>query len=462
MSFVSLEFFVCLAVAGTLFYAVPARWRTHYLLGVSYLFYATWDWAYLALLILITALVFFAGRSIAGAASERGKGIRLWSAVGAMVALVTAFKLLGRIDGLLFPLGLSYYSFKLIAYLIDVYWDENAVETDAATFFLYPAFFPQIVSGPIQRADDFFAQWRRQGLGPADYGRIESGFRYIVGGLLLKSLIGDRLGAFIATVDQSPGSYRYAVILLLLCCYTLQLYADFAGYTNIAIGIGKVFNIDSPPNFAAPFAATNIQEMWRRWHMSLTSWVTDYLFMPMQMALRGLGRLGMVMCITLSMVVIGLWHNITLSFLVFGLCHAVFVSVTALTAKGRARVFNGTASTRRLGAALGVVLTFCLMTFSQVFWRTGHWSGAVTRLKLLLGLTKPGHIGLSAIRFDVADPVFACMAIALFVGAGAPGLQWLARRVDRTVPVWAQLGACLLLLSAFSSESSGSFIYGQF
>ena len=119
-------------------------------------------------------------------------------------------------------------------------------------------------------------------------------------------------------------------MLTTVACYLLQLYADFAGYTNIALGVGKLFGVDGPPNFNAPFAAVNIQEMWRRWHMSLTSWVTDYLFTPLSMSLRGLGQTGLVLCIMLNMLIIGLWHGLTPNFLVFGLMQGVFVSVTAL------------------------------------------------------------------------------------------------------------------------------------
>src|SRR5208283_2993586 len=221
-------------------------------------------------------------------------------------------------SGFLLPLGISYYSFKLISYLVEVYWDDESVERDPVIFFLFPAFFPQIVSGPIQRPEVFFRQMRSIMRRSADDAQIEMGFAYIIGGLMLKILIGDRLAAFIEVVDKSHSNFQYSIMLATVACYTMQLYADFTGYTYIALGIGKIFGVEGPPNFNAPFAATNIQVMWRRWHMSLTFWLTDYLFAPLSMKLRSLGQFGISMAITLNMVVIGLWHGFTANYLVFG------------------------------------------------------------------------------------------------------------------------------------------------
>ena len=462
MSFVSLLFFACLGMAGTLFYCVPSKWRVVYLLALSYGFYATWSPTYLLLLVVASGIIYVAGCQIAATTNEVRKRIYLFGGVGVLLALVVGFKLAGQIDGIIFPLGLSYYSFKLISYLIEVYWDEQVVETDVPTFFLYPAFFPQIVSGPIQRAPNFISELRRQALAPANHRRIESGFRLILGGLMLKLLIGDRLGVFIGIVDKAPGDYQWAIVFTTVCCYTLQLYADFAGYTNIAIGIGKIFGIDSPPNFAAPFAASNVQEMWRRWHMSLTSWLIDYLFMPLQMAFRNLGQVGVALAVTINMVAIGLWHGITANFLVFGLCHALFVIVTVLTAKLRKRVFGDNVVGTSILYAAGVVTTFGLMTFSQLFWRTRTMASAMLHFKLVFGLMQPGKLDWSDIRVDAAEPVFVCMALAFFFGAGAPGMRWLGGLINRFVPNWVQYGLCLLLISALSIEAGSGFIYGQF
>lgn len=462
MSFTSLLFFIVLLLVTTLYYAIPRNWRVAYLLIISYGFYATWSPGYLLLMIAVTAVAYATGLGIAAATGEVRRNLLLGCGAGAILAIVVGFKLAGQISGLLFPLGLSYYSFKLIGYLVEVNWDDREVERAAPIFFLYPAFFPQVVSGPIQRSGDFFAQMRHQVLSTADYGKIEQGMRLILGGLMLKLLVGDRLGSFIETVDRSPGQYRWTIVLTTVCCFTLQLYADFAGYTNIAIGIGKLFGIDAPPNFRAPFAASNIQEMWRRWHMSLTSWITDYIFTPLNMALRNLRTAGLIISITATMVTIGLWHGITVNYLVFGLFHALFLTLTALSSGLRRRMLGENRLVGTAAAGAGIVLTFTLMTFTQVFFHSQTLGQAAAYLKLLSGASAAGQLTWSDMRSEISDPVFVCMAIALYAGLGMPGMRFVGTHVYRFVPNWVVYGFGLLMLSALTTEAGTKFIYGQF
>jgi alginate O-acetyltransferase complex protein AlgI len=466
VSFTSPLFYVALVPAVAGFYLLPGRWRAIYLLALSYLFYALSSRIYLVLLIVASAAIYALGLAIAKSSSERAKQAYMAVGVAAVVAVIVVFKAAGAWRGLLLPLGVSYYSFKLISYLIEVYWDDDAVERDPVVFFLFPAFFPQIVSGPIQRPEPFFAQTRDILARPINADQVEAGFRLILGGLMMKTLVGDRLAAFIDTVDKSHADYSYWVMLTTVACYTLQLYADFSGYTNIALGIGKLFGVEGPPNFNAPFAAVNIQEMWRRWHMSLTTWVTDYLFTPLSMSMREFGQTGLILCIMLNMVIIGLWHGLTLNFLVFGLMHGVFVSVTALIVM-RLRRRGQAASKARTGASwpvtlAGMILTFALMSFSQIFWHSPTWSQATSILAQILGGTPSGSTGWSDIAPAVTIATWICLAIALYVGAGAPGARKLAQSVGTLTPNWAQYGVCLFLLFVLWTQGSGQFVYGQF
>jgi alginate O-acetyltransferase complex protein AlgI len=466
VSFTSPLFFLSLVPVVAGFYFLPGRWRAIYLLALSYAFYALASRVYLVLLIAASAAVYALALAIARSESERTKTALMALGVAAVVGVIVAFKAAGAWRGLLLPLGVSYYSFKLISYLIEVYWDDEAVERDPVVFFLFPAFFPQIVSGPIQRPEPFFVQMREIMGRSLDPNQVEAGFRYILGGLMLKTLVGDRLAAFIETVDKSHADYSYSIMLTTVACYTLQLYADFAGYTNIALGVGKLFGVEGPPNFNAPFAAVNIQEMWRRWHMSLTTWVTDYLFTPLSMSLRGLGQTGLILCIMLNMVIIGLWHGLTLNFLVFGLMHGVFVSVTALIVMGRRRRGRASAKDGSGGgwpaALAGMILTFALMSFSQIFWHSPTWNQAISILKQVLGFAPSGASGWSDISATLVYPTWICIAIALFVGAGAPSTRRFAARLDTLAPHWLQYGACLFVLSVLWTEGSGQFVYGQF
>lgn len=473
MSFTSPLFCVALVPAVTVFYLLPGRWRAIYLLALSYIFYALSSRIYLVLLIVASATVYALGIAIAKSSSERAKQAYMAAGVAAIVAVIVAFKGAGAWRGLLLPLGVSYYSFKLISYLIEVYWDDEAVERDPVVFFLFPAFFPQIVSGPIQRPEPFFTQMRDIMGRTIDADQVEAGFRFILGGLMLKMLIGDRLAGFIDIVDKSHADYSYWVMLTAVACYTLQLFADFAGYTNIALGIGKLFGVEGPPNFIAPFAAVNIQEMWRRWHMSLTLWLTDYLFTPLSMSLRDYGQGGLIGAICLNMIIIGLWHGFTLNYLIFGILHAIFLSVTVLilgervrrkraARKAQAKQSPNWGPPALLSSVLGAALTLALMSFSQIFFHSETFGEAVSILAQVVGVAPSGPIGWSDMPACLSVPAWICMAIALYVGAGTPGLRRLAGSLNRATPNWLQYGVCLFLLSVLSTEGSGRFIYGQF
>jgi alginate O-acetyltransferase complex protein AlgI len=462
VSFTSPLFYVVLVPAAAAFYLLSGRWRAIYLLALSYAFYALSSRIYLVLLVLASAGVYAIGLAIAKSGGERAKQAYMAVGVAVIVGVIIIFKAAGAWRGLLLPLGVSYYSFKLISYLIEVYWDDESVERDPVVFFLFPAFFPQIVSGPIQRPEPFFTQMREVMGKAIDAEQVEMGFRLILGGLLMKLLVGDRLAAFIDLIDTSHADYSYSVMLTTVACYLLQLYADFAGYTNIALGVGRLFGIEGPPNFHAPFAAVNVQEFWRRWHMSLTSWVTDYLFTPLSMSLRGLGQIGLVLCIMLNMLIIGLWHGLTLNFLVFGVLQGILVSITALIVMSRRRAGIKPAPGLTWLAIGGMILTSTLLSLSTIFWHSPTLSEAFSILGQVLALSPSGSIGWSDMPPSVTVPAWICIAIALFVGVGAPGAKRLVARLETVAPDWLQYGVCLFLLSVLSTAGSGRFVYGQF
>jgi alginate O-acetyltransferase complex protein AlgI len=469
VGFTSPLFYVALVPAAAAFYLLPGRWRAIYLLALSYAFYALSSRIYLVLLIVASAAIYALGLAIAKSGSERAKQAYMAAGVAAVVAVIVAFKAAGAWRGFLLPLGVSYYSFKLISYLIEVYWDDEAVERDPVVFFLFPAFFPQIVSGPIQRPTPFFDQMREIMARRIDVEQVETGLRFILGGLMMKTLVGDRLAGFIALIDQSQTSYSYGVMLTTVACYLLQLYADFSGYTNIALGIGKLFGVEGPPNFNAPFAAVNIQEFWRRWHMSLTLWLTDYLFTPMSWALHDYGQLGRLGAICLNMIIIGLWHGFTLNFLAFGVFHAILLSAAVLILARRKRTAAKEKTLAepdwlrpRAAGFLGAALTFALVSLSMIFVHASTWSEAVSILGQVVGATPSGSTGWSDMPATLTVPAWICMGIALYLGAGAPGAGALGQAIGKLAPDWLQYGVCLFLLAALSIAGSGSFIYGQF
>jgi alginate O-acetyltransferase complex protein AlgI len=291
--------------------------------------------------------------------------------------------------------------------------------------------------------------------------------------LLLKLAIGDRLGAFIAVVDQDPAHYSWTVLATTTFSYTLYLFADFAGYTNIAIGIGRLFGIESPPNFAAPFTATNIQDFWRRWHMSLTSWLGDYVFSPLWlhvdsvltrlgMASRVALQVGLVASIIINMTLIGIWHGLTWTFWIFGAFHGIVISISALTYKRKARLLKRHPRFAHLDSIVGVITTFLVMSLSQIFFQATSLQGAFLHLRLLFGFEATGAARFQDIPADIYSPVAVCMMISFYVGFGLPGMARIADFWNRLVPNWVTYGIGILLFSTFVNVSGGRFIYGQF
>ena len=459
--FTSLAFYAELAAALGVYYATPATYRVAALLALSVGFYVAQAPLWAPLLAAQALIAYGAGRALSTASTDRARMLILAAGLLPVLGGLLALKTVNAADGLLMPLGVSYYTFKLIAYMAEVYWDEREVETRLGDFAAYVSFAPQMVCGPIQRPRQFLRQLPRLRAGQFDPAQFELGFFAILRGLLLKLLVGDRLALFIGTVDSAPQNYTRTVLFIVVLCYMVQLYADFAGYTLVAIGIGRMFGIESPPNFNAPFAARTVQEFWRRWHITLSSWVADYIFKPLRLWLRGLQRVGLVICLFTSMVVIGVWHGFTGTFLVYGALQGVFISVSALTLPARDRLAARWAMPLWSRQIAGAAWVYLLMSFSQIFWQARSMQAALLHLRLLTGQVGNGGIGFYDMRTNITDPVFACFAIAFYHSAGAPGFAWLRRRMA-FVPDWAVGGVALLLLSAFGIEAGSNFIYGQF
>ena len=423
MSFVSFFFYFYLAAAVLLFYLLPGRWRVPYLLLISCVFYASISPKYLALMLALTALIFRIGIRLRSTSSGSSRKALLLAGLLPALGSLVLFKAGSGFARWLIPIGISYYTFKLMSYLVEVYWDESQAVGSLVDFGSYITFGPQMVSGPIQRPFDYFPQLARVKEGKADFERINSGMQLILGGLLLKLLIGDKLGAFIDLIDKNPTGYTRAVVWTSTLCYSIQLYADFAGYTNIALGLGKLFGIDGPPNFNGPFSAANIQDFWRRWHMSLTTWLTDYVFMPLRMSTRRLQTGGLVMSLVITFVLIGVWHGLAWTFLIFGLVHGVFMTVSALTLTYRDRFFAGyPAAIRQMRVVWGIAATYLLVTFSQIWFWAVSPHAALLRIEQLAGLAPSGALAFADIQSVIVIPLWFCIPLAFYLGAGSPGI----------------------------------------
>jgi len=327
------------------------------------------------------------------------------------VALLTRKQGIG---GLIMPVGISYYTFKLIAYVLNVHWGKIEASRNLVEFAAYVSFFPQIVAGPIQRPESFFGQ-----LPPVPAPVIEALPR-IMWGFCKKLLIADNLAPAVSYIYAHIGDMHGAPLWIGVYLFPLQLYADFSGLTDIAIGTGRLFGITGPENFNRPFSASSISEFWRRWHMSLTSWLADFVFLPLRMTTRNWGNAGLALSITVNMVSVGLWHALTPAFLIFGLLHSAFLIVDVFTARARAKFFKHHHRWDLPASMLGCILTFHLVALSLVFFRAPHVSDALQLLSKLGG----GFTDWALMQSVIAATGSRILAIGL---AGYGVLEWAER-----------------------------------
>ena len=461
MSFTSPAFFLFSAAAAIIFRLTPRAWRARYLLVVSYAYCCTWSPAHALILLAATTVAYRTGLRLANGAAREGER-RLAAGVVLLLGALAFFKLFNPAGAalagpgaprLLIPIGISYYIFKLVGYMIDVHWGRFPPEKEFAAFGAYAAFFPQIFSGPIQRPQDFLSQLAAPEE-PAT-ALAAAGVRRIVFGLFQKLVVADRLAEVVDAVYGAPAGFHGVQSVAGIVAFSFQLYADFSGVTDIAIGVGLLFGIRAPENFRLPFYSPNIQEFWRRWHMSLTSWLTDYLFMPLRMAFRRRGDAGLAASVFLTMLAVGAWHGARWNCLIFGALNGVLMAVSALTLARRDRFFNKRPRWRFTRAVAGTLLTFTLVSFTQVFFRaeTPGLAWTVLRGAASAGPWRPGF----GLAWTPVDAILLGASLLLMEAVHLTGA------VESAVGVPAVLGyAAMLFLLLTSGAPSAPFIYFQF
>lgn len=452
---------------------VPGRSRVPVLLALCILYYGLAagpggvGWLAAA-----TLLAYGTGRRAQAASSVAARHRLLLAGVLLLLGFLAFFKYAGALaPGLAFaaPLGISYFAFKLVSYLLDLYWDERAATRDLAGFSLYAAFVPQIVSGPIQRAEDFLGQLRTQLASPP----VAAGLRLILFGLFKKLVVADRLALVVDPVYRAPLEASPGAALLAVYAFAFQLYADFSGLTDIAIGLGRLVGIEAPPNFDAPFRAVNIEEFWRRWHMSLTFWLSDYLFTPLRMSLRSFGAAGLAAAIVINMTAVGVWHGARLTYLAFGLLMGLLLAASALTGPLRRRWEKRSPAYVRLASSAGPVLTFHLMALGWVLFRApdlGTAGAILARLPagaaaLATAPVSAATGALASLHLEPAHLAITLLALAAMQSMHALRYSFARGRFDAVVPRPLRLAlyqAAAVAVVANGSLETGLFIYAQF
>lgn len=471
MQLLSVEFLCFLAITAVLIRVCPPRGRSYLLLLASYIFYCTWDISMAAGLLLATTITYCAA-VLSRKLQDRPAASRItFGAVTLLIAYLAWFKLrpvLHAGTNPIIPLGISYYTFRLVSYLLDVFWGKSEPEYDFVSFAAYVAFFPHMVAGPIQRSSSFLEQLGKE----SAKGRVVEGLARMALGFAKKSIVADNLGLFVnfAYAHLHSGSALPSVVALYL--YPLQLYADFSGLADIAIGAGLLLGIEAPENFDAPFLAASITDFWRRWHMTLTGWLRDYVFMPMRMATRDLGKFGLALSLTVNMLLIALWHGFTLGFVLYGLFHSVFLVADAFTNSDRQRFYKRHPEWTTIAAFTGPVLTYHIVAFGSVLFRAPSLAAVGA---LLAGLGEGFHQIRPALEVLTAPPNhhawIALPAYVLTELADSFRRHYTFKLPDLLMPRWAKWSAyacvsvmwTLIALALLATEKGANpFVYAFF
>lgn len=364
------------------------------LLG-SYVFYAWGDWRFLPLLIGNSGLYYLLGIAVHRTQKEK---IKLWILIaGLAVGLggliffkYTTFLLQAATDIvstlginlntrdsiLLLPLGISFFTFRNLSYLIDIYKGKVEPTQDWVVFFSYVAFFPSLVAGPIDRSKTLIPQIENKRI--FDYGLASDGMRQIAWGCFKKIVIADNSASFTNEIFGSYQELPASSLLLGAFFYTIQIYADFSGYSDMAIGFSRLLGFRISKNFDYPLFSQNIAEFWRKWHISLTSWLTDYLFTPLNIAFRDMGKLGMILAILINFTVIGIWHGANWTFVLFGFLNGcLFIPLILRGTINKRREIDKERMFPTVREAANIILTFSLVMFSLVIFRSASVGDAL-------------------------------------------------------------------------------------
>ncbi len=387
MPFQSFAYLCFFCTVFLLYHLAPQRWRVPLLIAASLWFYAELRQGHLLASLVATALASYGlGRLIQAAKAERVKRLLLWLGIAGNVSLLLYLRYLGFFASILndvvYPftservpvppelvaIGVSYFVFQGISYLADVYLGRLEAEKHLPSFFLYMSFFPRLLQGPIERAGDLLPQLRR--LGGFQYENVRLGMLLFAWGLFKKLVVADTLAPLVDGVFGNVANRSGIDLLVASYLYAIEIYCDFSGYTDMALGSARALNIELTQNFARPYSAPSVAEFWRRWHISFSRWILEYIFKPLQMAWRDWGALGAPAALLVTFLICGLWHGPSWTFVVWGLLHGLYLAVGTLTRPWSKKIHQ------RLGTRNNVVLriwrpvlTFHLVCLAWIFFR---------------------------------------------------------------------------------------------
>ena len=454
-----------------------------WLLIVSYVFYGWWDWRFLGLLFGTTLNDYLVGLALAKVENPRYRRALLALSIGVNLGVLGFFKyfnffvesLVEAFAGIgitlhaptlrvILPVGISFYTFQALTYTIAIYRRQMQPVRDPVTFFAYVAFFPQLVAGPIERAQHLLPQFMSQRRTTAD--DFAAGLRQILWGFFCKLVVADNCAVVVNAIFDEKGVLPGSVVLIGSICFAFQIYADFSGYSHIAIGSARLLGFDLMQNFATPYFSRSIPEFWHRWHISLSSWFRDYVYIPLG-GNRG-GRLRQARNLLATFTLSGLWHGANWTFVAWGFLNGLYMLPKVFIGEPLERLAAARAGLARLGiTGLRILLTFALTLVAWIFFRAADIHSAA-KLFGELGSSSLFTTPLATLRgLEVlSTAVFAAFAITVLLG-----IEWVQRDKKHAlefddapaVMKWAAYAGVITLIIVLRYTGAAlDFIYFQF
>jgi alginate O-acetyltransferase complex protein AlgI len=482
MLFNSINFAIFLPLVFLLYWFATnksLKYQNILLLGSSCFFYACWDWRFLFLLVFSTVLDYYTGIKMSDSKNQKVKNFWFWLSISINLGFLGFFKYYNffaesfaeAISNLglqvnpwtlkvILPVGISFYTFHGLSYVIDIYKGRIKAEKDFIDYSVFVSFFPLLVAGPIERATHLLPQIKKKR--EFNYANAVDGLRQILWGLFKKIVIADNCAQFANTIFNNSGDYSGSTLVLGAIFFAFQIYGDFSGYSDIAIGTARLFGIDLLRNFAFPYFSRDIAEFWRRWHISLSSWFRDYLYIPL-----GGSKGGTWMKVRNTLIIFlvsGFWHGANWTFIIWGFLNALYImpSIIFKTNRNNLDIVAKGKILPSLNELFSMGITFSLTIFAWIFFRANNLTHAwqiLTKIFSTKFLIYPEFDGDDSIK-----PIILLILIFIIIEWIGREQQFAIANLELKFPKFIRwVFYCMIILSIFYFEGTEQlFIYFQF
>jgi D-alanyl-lipoteichoic acid acyltransferase DltB (MBOAT superfamily) len=489
MLFNSLDFAIFFPIVFLVYWIVAKKIipRNLFLLAASYFFYGWWDWRFLFLIAFSSIVDFFVGRYLSKTEAKTKRKILLWTSIGVNIGLLGYFKYANffiesfvdsfRLFGqeleiaplqIILPVGISFYTFQTLSYTIDIYRRKIKATSNPVAFFAFVSFFPQLVAGPIERASHLLPQFFK--VHTFNYKQVKSGLLLMAFGLFKKMVIADRVAILVNEVYGNPENYDSYQTIIATLFFAIQIYCDFSGYSDIAIGAARTMGFDLKKNFDSPYFSKSITEFWRRWHISLSTWFRDYVYIPLGGSRKGKHRT--YFNLFLVFLISGLWHGAAITFVIWGAIHGFIIVIEKVLITQRKAI--ATSFKRKkltwLHNFFSLFITLSAVCVAWVFFRAQSISDAFLILKksVMTNYDTLFHGGIRSMGLSEADMYISGLFVGLLIM-----FEILHRKKNMAIllsksPIYLRwssyliISLTLLIFGIYGEGYVSEFIYFQF